>query len=558
MIKLHITRVVGRTDGYALILCLNRLLSDLCADRLKYRRLMPLVVLFIKGNTMKHNRIKKMLSMLLASLTLLCLFVSCTTPKDPVDTAGAQGTETDGVQSGDTTGAPDETTPPVDENGYLLDNLPSDLRYDGKKVRFLVWSDVENVEFYVKEQTGESVNDAIYFRNMAVEDRLGITMEFSEALGNYNNQKGFVEAAENMIMSGAELDIMAAYSLTAAGLVTKNLGSNLNELEYLDFDMPWWPSKLVEESQINGNVYLCSGDLSTNMLHKMHAVFFNRPMCESYGINTDELYTTALNGQWLLDDMLEMTANVYEDLNSDGAKDKDDKYGLFMCDNYFDVFFYASGLRIIDHNTDGAPQISDSYGGEKAIDLTIKLGSFFAEQLGGFFVKNFTEGIQMANDKAMMIVSRCDIASKRLCLAEGLDYGVLPVPKYSADQESYTSCLAFPCTMYVVSQSSKEPQMTGAVLEALCSEGYRTITPALFESTMKYKYANDSTTAQVYDIIRSTVTFDLGRLFHMNLNQMITKFRTACSKNDGTFASSVKANSDVALKLLQTLNDTLK
>ncbi len=507
----------------------------------------------MNNKTRKELLMKKIIAGVLLIIMLSSIMISCARQDETAKETSGVINET--IESNDSA---DETTLPVDKNGYLKDNLPESLNYAGKKVYFMVWSDVENPEFYVDSTTGEMVNDAIYNRNQTVESRLNVDFEFIETPGNYSNQKNFVSTAQNMILSGSELDIMAAYSLTAAGLVAQNLAYKLNELEYLDFNMPWWPYRLVEESEINGNVYMCSGDLSTNMLHKMHAVFFDRALCRDYGVDTNNLYDMALDGTWTLDYLLEITSNVYVDLNSNGTKDKDDKYGLYMCDNYFDVFFYASDLRTTDRDQNGTPVISSTFGSEKTINLADKLGNFFANNTGAYFVTNFTEGIQMSKNGAMMIVSRCDIASKRLRIAENLDYGVLPIPKYDEQQGNYITCLAFPCTLYTVSNSTKDPDMVGAVLEALGSEGYRQITPALFETTMKVKYANDDATSEVYDIIRSSVSFDLGRIFHSSLNNICSLFRTACSTNAGNFSSVYKSNEKVIKKLLNDLITSIK
>ena len=52
-----------------------------------------------------------------------------------------------------------------------------------------------------------------------------------------------------------------------------------------------------------------------------------------------------------------------------------------------------------------------------------------------------------------------------------------------------------------------------AVIECWGSEGYRQTTPALFEETMKARYADAPEDAEMWSIIKTTITFDIGRLF---------------------------------------------
>lgn len=497
---------------------------------------------------MNTKIIRRALSLFICILMLVSGLVACAKPD-----AGNDGTSS---AETDTAAVTPETTSNVDENGFLRDDLPESLNFNDSTVRFLVWSDVENNEFEIAELGDNAVDNAIYKRNKTVERRLGVKLEFEAIPGNYGNQQSFIAAAQTRISAGTDSTphIMAAYSLTSAGLVANGLTYKLNELENLDFSKPWWPDRLLTESMINGNYYLCSGDISTNMLHKMHAVFFNKDMCNDRGYRADELYDRALAGNWTLDDLFNMTAEVYEDRNNTGKKDRGDLFGLYICDNYFDVFYYASDLIIVDRDADGKPKISDDFTSEKAVNLADKVGNFFANRNGAFFITDFTESGYMSDGNAMMIISRCDVALKKLRFADNLDYGVLPVPKYDADQESYVSCLAFPCTLYVASKNiGDDAAMVGAVLEAMGSEGYRQITPVLFEATMKTRYASDGKIANVYDTIRSSVTFDLGRIFYSSLGQVNNIFRQACSGNTGSYMASASSKR----KPLQTLLDKL-
>lgn len=68
--------------------------------------------------------------------------------------------------------------------------------------------------------------------------------------------------------------------------------------------------------------------------------------------------------------------------------------------------------------------------------------------------------------------------------------------------------------------------MLGAVLKCLGSEAYRKTTPELYYQTMQVRYAKDDVTAQMYDICRETIVFDLGRIFGATMNNLTqTKYR---------------------------------
>ena len=46
----------------------------------------------------------------------------------------------------------------------------------------------------------------------------------------------------------------------------------------------------------------------------------------------------------------------------------------------------------------------------------------------------------------------------------------------------------------------------------MASESYRKISPALYEVALKLKYSQDDVSAKMFDIAKSSVVFDLGRI----------------------------------------------
>jgi hypothetical protein len=139
------------------------------------------------------------------------------------------------------------------------------------------------------------------------------------------------------------------------------------------------------------------------------------------------------------------------------------------------------------------------------------------------------------------------------------EYGIVPVPKFDEAQEKYVTCLGFPYTMYAISMATKQSDTAAATLEVLCSEAYRQTTPMLFETTMKYKYTSDDESVKMYDIIRESVSIDIGRIFTTELNNLsYSLFRNTVVNNTvGNWASAFKVNSRIFEKCLEKINKSL-
>lgn len=171
------------------------------------------------------NRITKTLAAIIAVLMLAAAFTACAKPQGDTETSG----------DGDTSTATPETT-----SEFVNDDLSDDLKINDT-VTFLYWKDVERPEFFVEESEddGNIVNTRISERNKIVESRLGVTLEWDGVAGNYGNQKGFVEAANNSVVAGGGYDIFAGYSMTGATLAMNGLVQNLLDLKYINFSKPW-------------------------------------------------------------------------------------------------------------------------------------------------------------------------------------------------------------------------------------------------------------------------------------------------------------------------------
>ena len=114
--------------------------------------------------------------------------------------------------------------------------------------------------------------------------------------------------------------------------------------------------------------------------------------------------------------------------------------------------------------------------------------------------------------------------------------------------------------MYMLSTASTIPEAAAATIELMAYQSYLHITPALFEESMKLRYADQSDDAFMFDKIREGVVIDVGRLFTTELDKMsYSIFRNAISKNSpGSYLSTQKAYDRTFNKNIEKINESLK
>ena len=489
----------------------------------------------------------KYISLALALLMLLGTLVACAETADPTVTTAEAETQ-------DPNASVVTTESIYDENGYRLSTLP-ELNYNGETITVLWWNDVERPEFYVEDTNGELVNDAIFERNAKVSKKLNIEFDWVDIEGQYNGGKGpaYAQHVGNQYSSGDQTyDLMSAHSRTIALTSMYGYCADMMELDYLDFEMPWWPTVMTETATIGDSMYFVTGDVSTNSIHHMYAIFYNKDLLKNYP-DLVEPSTSVQNGDWTIDTMQALTTDLYLD-DGDGIANENDFYGFATLNWHLDAIYYGAGLRQCEKDPDELLKISDDFFSTKAIDLCDKMGAWIKQ--GDVYTNSTHYAKTFVNSQSLMVLSRHKDVAEDIVDA-GFTYGLVPVPKYDKDQEKHITVVGNPCSFYAIYVSSKDTNRAAAVLECWASEAYRLTTPALFEMTMKLRYSETSVESEMYDIIRSGITFDFGRLFNSSLDAMSDKWDNCCI-NGNSWATTSKVYQVTLPKKLKQITDSFK
>ena len=120
------------------------------------------------------------LALLLGMLMLLGTAAACGKTEDPAQDPAAATTAAANGETVTTT-APEAVEEVEISRENYPDSLPADLKFDGKTFNFMVRGDSERRDEFIADQvTGEIINDATFARELTVEDRFGIQIEWVE------------------------------------------------------------------------------------------------------------------------------------------------------------------------------------------------------------------------------------------------------------------------------------------------------------------------------------------------------------------------------------------
>lgn len=491
---------------------------------------------------------KKVLSLLLAILMLSTTLIACA---DSADTPANDTT----VPEAETTDAPETADPTVDANGYELDSLPPDLKFDGETFTIFSWSEFQE-ELFVESPTGEIVNDSVFKRNARVAERLGIEFNFiAEQRGDYNHFKDFCQKVNVTVnTNNGEYDLISSYNLAAPLMMLNHNIINLADVEHIDLEKPWWPKTIVEETEIDGNYYFLTGDASIGLIKWLYCMYFNKELTDKFQVG--DLYQIVLDGKWTLEKLETTVTDIYEDYNQNGLVDNGDVYGLIARgDGNTFGFVPSCDLAITSRDGEGLPVIS--FGTEKVIDVFNRVTKLFNGTPG---VKEWTDydSETFVNAQAMIVAAYFGYSRDYLTNVE-FEYGVIPYPKYDEDQVDYRTHIGNEYSFYSIPIDARNYSMSGAVLEALASESYRTVTPAYFESALKVRYAKDSVTGQMLDLMRQNASFNFGSIYAEQLSPNPNfQWRDYVTSNKTNWASMYSSISRVWTRNLERIIDTIR
>ncbi len=469
--------------------------------------------------------------------------------------------EEDAKKPSDTTKAPSETTSNP-EIYYEPDSLPDDLDFGGMTVKFASLAGDKltyEINFTVDELSSDVVNDSIYNRELYVEDRLGVEIE------NYKLINVTDEIDKNLNSGEDVYDAYIHSNHNISKFVFFDYFTDLNTVKYLDFDKPWWSQKFNEEAALFDELYLSTGSLCLSLVRNTFAVYYNKALAEDYEGSIPELanlYDLVNSGKWTFDKFVELGGGIYNDLNGDSTRDLEDLYGIAYGDHtQIDAIWSGFDLNIFSKTSDGWYELDVNT--DKMYTALGKLHTLIHETTGsitanvvdsnGEEYKNSAPEVQFANGTNLFLVSEILYAQKESLRNMQDDYGLIPFPKYDENQKDYYSFSSDTYGAVAIPITNSDPDVVGAVIEAMASYSYRNTLPLYLDTVLKGQYMSDADSRRMVDIIVDGIMMDTAWIYlHTLACQYPEMYRYMVEEGDQSYAAkhaSLEKNVKTVLKI---------
>lgn len=495
---------------------------------------------------------KRTLSLLLALLMLASAgMTACSEGTDNAETTASDTAVTPAADEETTAEVAAEDLTPAEQRKMIPDNLP-DQTFGGRSYIIAV-EQAKAYEIVSEELTGEATNDAVYDRNLRIEDRFDVKIEAAITTNPYDNVK-------NVVTSGTyAYDVVGFFNFKAYVPITAGVLYNWCELPYVDLDQPWHNKLANDPATIGGKLYAINSDLSISTLQYTYGMFFNYNIWEQYGVTGQDLYDMVFDGSWTLEKMHSLTTGIWEDTNGDGIHDRNDIHGysVYLGLNTSDVWLAAFDLDVAQVNDDASFEIT--FFNEKTVSALEKAIALSYDEVGSFRNTADWRDVPRAFSEGKIAMSQLYFGETTESLGEMEDkYGILPLPKFDENQEGYYtnawdqfSVFGVPLTL-----AEADKDMTGIIFEALCAESYKTVFPAYYDQALKSRYSAEPATAEIIDLIMAGRKLEFTFQFGEQLSSLPYLFRQMLGSNSTDIASTYKTRQKALNKVMEKMIGT--
>lgn len=475
------------------------------------------------------RKLLRFASLFFALLFVVMTLAACKKKEEPVESETVVSTEAEGPVS----------------------KVPADLMFEGETVNIIV-PETYQYDFNPEEGSTAIIDEAVRKVKLLTEERFGYKINY--ILDNGAATTELQQNIRNSILAAdGSYDLIANISHASIGHITEGLYYNLNkedEVNYISTNLEWYNQEFVNNVSYKGKLYAAVGDYTISFTDRTPVMFYNEEALKNRHMDED-LIQTVLDGKWTISYMKQLIADVWEEMDDRDGQTRGDFYGLFynngsMCN---DAQIYAAGIRLTKKNADGSIAISWTEGtAEYAFSEIYKLvyestGVYVGNSASGTYYGETTNyySEQAFFEKRAIFAYGMLSAAKVYALDPTLQYGILPLPKYSEDQSYSTTPQNGYLIMAIPHNVAGRLQIATATLETLSEYSYKELRPVYYETAYKIRYASSENTGALFDMIIDSMGIDFGSFYNTEMGKPVELLRNRLDGMNGvTIGSSLQ------------------
>ena len=390
-----------------------------------------------------------------------------------------------------------------------------------------------------------------------------------EIVGEKSNVKLVPETIKNQVLSGSsdfEYDICFTGISSTAPLAVEGYIEDLKSISTIDLTDPWWDQNAVKDLSIGGKVFFTCGDINTYDDQGTWCMLFNKDLKNTLGIEED-FYQLVKDNQWTFDKFVEICTESGATYDYDGDGDQDELDNWAFGTETYNVYVHvvASGNKIAQKDEEDLPYLTLAEETEATYAVLQKTLKFYNNQGLVMIANGPIYGTKFPSFPWEETVHKAFIEGRELFYMCGLihaasfrvmedEFGILPIPKYSASQDNYyhtvsqgnASCMCIPIGL-------QDTEDVGLIVSAIAEMSKQEVTPAYYDVQLKYRDSHDEESGEMLDIIFASRSFDLGAAF--NWGTILTAYTSLDVNIASRFESKLGAAENAMNQTISSIVD---
>lgn len=444
--------------------------------------------------------------------------------------------------------------------------VPEDVTFPGETFTVLcrednAWGEWLH-EISADEDATELVNEQVYKRNLEVEERFELeALEAYAIPGQWDVKDDFTNTFRNSILanSGSFDLIMSHQAYMSFDPSLNELYTNLYDVPYIkdNLDADYYYPDVVEELTVNDKLYFLLGDYSLTYWENAYVLYFNKTLAENN--NLEDIYQIVRDGDWTVDKMIEMSKGKWVDLNGDLWPGEEDSFGyvseIANTPDAYEAHFDAP-MTSRDENNNVIFDVDQG----KYVSILEKMIDF--KKSDDTYFEYFSDVAEDENpiDKIFRegrsLFYHAQLNRAQRFRGMETDFGIVPYPKWDAQQEGYYTHAQDGYSVGVVPLDAPNLELCGAVIDVLSALSSEMVIPAYYDMALRDKYARDDESGEMLDIIREGFTVNFGYFYGQSLNGCSMIFRNMVHQDNTNFVSYYSVNQKGFERKLKALLDS--
>ena len=366
------------------------------------------------------------------------------------------------------------------------------------------------------EETGEIVNDAIYRRNKAVEERYNINISTYSGFG-FGDDRAL--AMQSIQANDDFADVMGLF-LISSSMMAAQEGALIdwNECKEINLTAPWWDERITDLS-VYDKQYVLAGDIATTDDLRQMVVTYNKAIWND--MDYEDPYTIVNEGRWTLDLMYQLAKDTTKELDGDGKMTVSDQFGILSEVKAAWYLFLGSGQKSIAY--DGVSYITN-LSDEKSYDVMNGVIEIMIDMNNVCVIDDGKHNGELTTGEIWAEASKIFAEGRALFRTQtfsgteklrdmGQDYGVLPIPKWSEEQDAYYCMTNDDICALSLPTTVTDAHRAALITEALAYESMFVLQPTFYEVYLSEKLLRDEQSRNMMDLVLDSKFYDMDFCF---------------------------------------------